>query len=44
MRFNRLILFQTSALGYDVFPGFEETSESGLLVQLLTFSEQSADN
>jgi hypothetical protein len=42
MRFNRLILFQTSALGYGVSPGFEKTDEPGPLVQLLGFSEKTA--
>jgi hypothetical protein len=38
MRFNRMFLFQASALGYGVNPGFEKTSESELLVQVLAFS------
>jgi hypothetical protein len=42
MRFNRLVLFQTSALGYGVSPGFEKTSEPGPLVQLLGCSEKTA--
>lgn len=39
LRFNRMVLFQTSALGYGVSPGSENTFEPGLLVQVLAFSE-----
>jgi hypothetical protein len=38
-RFNRMVLFQTSALGYGVSFGPKKTLESGLLVQALGFSE-----
>ena len=38
MRFNRMILFRASLLGCGVSPGFEKTSESGLLVQVLAVS------